>query len=337
MREIADPNNVDGEWIEVIPASPLNPGHEGTRHHSFAISDEASARMESIGGVTHLRLNYYPDGGVARMRAYGRPLRRAVEGGGGRRGTPSTVPGGGGTTTTTTTPGRTIVSHDSSLPLPSARPHPTPELSSELNGGIGLACSDAHYGEPGELLRAGPGTSMKDGWETARHPDRPGVVVTDPTTGLQETTLSDWCVIRLGLGGAAGGTACGIDGSGPGGVDRIVVDTRHFKGNYPESVAIDGCRVVDGADGSSDERVRESAAGGGGEGVGGIEWFPLLKRTPMTAHAEHEYTKEGHYLVNTHRSVTHVRVTITPDGGLSRVRIYGSPAADDAPRGSSKL
>jgi allantoicase len=62
----------------VLPIVPLMPGHEGTRHHAFVVPDEAVSRMEAMGGVTHPRLNYFPNGGVARMRAYGRPVQRAA-------------------------------------------------------------------------------------------------------------------------------------------------------------------------------------------------------------------------------------------------------------------
>ena len=43
----------------------------------------------------------------------------------------------------------------------------------------------------------------------------------------------------------------------------------------------------------------------------------------MVADAEHEFRAEN--ITNTNRRVTHVRVSIYPDGGLSRVRIYGEP------------
>jgi allantoicase len=185
-------------------------GYDGTRHHSFAIPTEATSLMIDVGEVTHLRLNYFPDGGVARIRAYGRSVGRRTST------KTTTAPGGGGV-------GRIIVNHDEASPplssrdapspLPSMRHHPCPKLSSELNGGIDLACSNAHYGMPSELLRPELGTSMNDGWETARHPDRPPVVTRDANTGLQDTTLSDWSMIKLGLGGAVGG-----GGGGGGGV-----------------------------------------------------------------------------------------------------------------------
>lgn len=52
-------------WTEVLPATALN----GNAHHYRAI-DAATRDI-----YTHVRLNIYPDGGVARLRVYGRPRR----------------------------------------------------------------------------------------------------------------------------------------------------------------------------------------------------------------------------------------------------------------------
>ena len=49
----------DAEWTEVLPRSPLAPGSQNL----FGVGSSES--------WTHLRLNIYPDGGVARFRAYG--------------------------------------------------------------------------------------------------------------------------------------------------------------------------------------------------------------------------------------------------------------------------
>ncbi len=54
---------------------PLMPGHEGTRHHAFVAPGRAVSRMEAMGGVTHPRLNNFPNGGVERMRAYSCPVQ----------------------------------------------------------------------------------------------------------------------------------------------------------------------------------------------------------------------------------------------------------------------
>ena len=324
---------VGKEMIEVLPMVPLKPGYDESRHHTFHLSDIARKNIEKVGGVTHLKLNYYPDGGVARMKVYGCPFQP-------RDNAVIKVKKDESNFTVSEEemiPGRTVVNHDdassssSLVSLPSARSHPTPELSSECNGGVGLAQSNAHYGVSHNLLQPNLGINMGDGWETARHHNRPSRVERDVITGLQKTHLLDWAVLRLGLGGARN-------------IDRIIVDTRHFKGNYPESVAIDGCYCT------SDEEVVKAAPNnfdGGEEKEEGpsmmiVEWFPLLKRTRMMANAEHEYTttslsSSSSLLVNLDRAVTHIRVSVRPDGGLSRVRIYGTPLNALANPSKSKL
>ena len=52
------------EWEELVPMSPLAPGYADCCRHWFAVSSPQK--------VTHLRINYWPDGGVARLRCYGR-------------------------------------------------------------------------------------------------------------------------------------------------------------------------------------------------------------------------------------------------------------------------
>lgn len=313
------PNNNDnsnGDWITILPMTPLQPGYETSRYHTFEIMDEVKRQIEELGGVTHLKLNYYPDGGVARIKVFGHPCihpRDEV----GRVGLSSGISTKTSETANSAS-GPAIHPHSSPNPPPSAQTqYPYIELSSELHGGLGLACSNKHYGVPSNLLRPHPGKDMGDGWETARHPNRPSIVVQDPITRLQDTHLKDWCVIKLGLGGASDNE----------GIARIIVDTRHFKGNFPESVTIDGCcagsvnRVV-----SDDDVCKSAGIDDDSDNNGSIQWFPLVKRTHLTADAEHEFLRERGHIVNGQRGVTHVRISITPDGGISRVRIYGSPA-----------
>ena len=284
----------DGRWMELLPATPLGPGYEDTRRHSFDLTGAALDGITRMGGVTHVRLNYFPDGGVARLRVIGRPLAGAAPSGGAAPARPSGACA-------------VVHPHSSRSDPPSSRPHVHPELSSSAAGGAGVGCSNRHYGVPSNLLAPGPGRDMGDGWETARHPDRPAVVVKDER-GLQDTDLMDWAVLRLGSGGT--------DGGGP---SRVILDTRHFRGNFPESAAVDGCC----ADGLGDDEVIASAGGKGGTGT--VEWFPLVERTPLSADAEHVFDAGG-MPRGGRRRTTHVRVSIYPDGGLSRVRVYGAPA-----------
>ncbi len=54
----------DGPWIPVLDRTPVQPNIR----HRFPVAD--------AGPLTHLRLNVYPDGGLARFRAFGTPTPR---------------------------------------------------------------------------------------------------------------------------------------------------------------------------------------------------------------------------------------------------------------------
>ncbi len=52
-----------GDWFEILPRTRLQPDTV----HRFVLDTEAV--------VTHVRLDAFPDGGVARMRLYGSPTK----------------------------------------------------------------------------------------------------------------------------------------------------------------------------------------------------------------------------------------------------------------------
>ncbi|HEX7304024.1 allantoicase [Lentzea sp.] len=100
----------------------------------------------------------------------------------------------------------------------------------------------------------------------------------------------DQAVVRLGM---------------PGVVRGVVVDTAFFKGNFPPFCWVEGAQV-DGYP-SADEIT---------------EWFPLVERSALKGDEKHFFdVREG-------RRVTHVRLTIDPDGGVARLRVHGEPLAD---------
>lgn len=147
------------------------------------------------------------------------------------------------------------------------------DLAAAINGGKALACNDMFFSAMGNLVMPGRGINMGDGWETKRN----------RTPGNR-----DWVILKLAR---------------PGTIDRIVVDTCHFKGNYPDSCSIEACMT------DSDEAViREQ-----------VEWQTLLPAQKLQADHEHEFVKEIHRLTG----VTHVRLNIFPDGGISRLRLFG--------------
>ena len=267
-------------WNELLPMTPLRPGYEPTRMHYFSVIPKKG---------THLRVNYWPDGGVARLRLWGTPIEAAN-----KIKKPLYAP---------ISTGRicTVVSHkDTTLP-PSQQFYEYPELSSCEHGGEGVECSNKHYGHPRNLIQPTLGKDMGDGWETARHPERPAILKRHPTTHLVDSDLKDWAIIKLGQ-------------VAPNGIARIILDTKHFRGNYPESVCVEGCFCERGSNVCEYDR----------------DWFSLVKRTRMAPDAEHVFERTLQQIDNATRAVTHVRVTMYPDGGLSRVRIYGEPLSQDS-------
>ncbi len=101
---------------------------------------------------------------------------------------------------------------------------------------------------------------------------------------------NDWCIIELGHVGS---------------IEEVIVDTAFFKGNYPDRCSIQAARVAAGTVGSI---VTQSQF-----------WQELLPSQKLAMDKTHQYSG----LLQALGPVSHVRVNIFPDGGLSRVRILG--------------
>ena len=95
----------------------------------------------------------------------------------------------------------------------------------------------------------------------------------------------------------------------PGVVHGVDVDTAFFTGNFPPAAAVDACA----ADGHPDAAALAGAA-----------WTPLVPRSPLTGDSHHLFR------VDVRRRFTHVRLSIFPDGGVARLRVYGEPVPDPA-------
>ena len=88
---------------------------------------------------------------------------------------------------------------------------------------------------------------------------------------------------------------------------RVEIDTNHFKGNYP------GQRV--------DRRLPRARRDARGARVG-ADWTELLPQTKLKAHHRHFFSRE----LRATGPVSHVRLNIFPDGGVSRLRVHGTVA-----------
>ncbi|XP_068609936.1 allantoicase [Brachionichthys hirsutus] len=248
-------------WPELVGVSQLNPGYSDCCHNYFKVTFNKR--------ITHLRLNMYPDGGIARLRVYGVGQRDW-----------------------------------SSVPA-----HQDVDLVALTNGGVCLGYSDAHFGHPRNMIGLGRAASMADGWETARRLDRPKNLKADHR-GILQVPGWEWAVFRLGH---------------PGVIRSVEIDTNHFKGNFPDSCRIEACSLTPEEEA---EAIRTQWNSG--------TWKVLLTPQKLRPHHRHLY---GDAQLTLRRPVSHVRIIIRPDGGISRLRLLGRPAAALAnqERPSSKL
>jgi len=214
------------EWHTVLEQVSV----EAHSQNIFEISNDTS--------WTHIRLNMFPDGGIARIRVYGEAdvnWNDFIEG--------------------------ELI-----------------DLAYIKNGGKALLVSDMFFSEKSNLIMPGRGKDMGDGWETKRRRD-PG---------------PDWSIVKLATEGS---------------IEKVIIDTCHFKGNFPDTFTLEACVTSDDdfTDGKQEDK-----------------WVPVIERTKLYAHREHLFMKEI-VPANTEK-FTHVRLNIFPDGGISRMRVFGKKA-----------
>ncbi|KAK1761359.1 hypothetical protein QBC47DRAFT_419741 [Echria macrotheca] len=184
---------------------------------------------------THVRLNMYPDGGIARFRLFGHA-----------------VP---------------VFPEDKDAIF---------DLAAAQNGGVAISCSDQHFGTKDNLILPGRGKDMGDGWETARSRTKGHI---------------DWAIIRLGAAGL---------------IQNFIVDTAHFRGNYPQKVKL--------------EAIEWKGEGEpGADSQGWVDIAEPLKCEPDKEHPVDSLIKDQPF--------THVKLIIVPDGGVKPAagRTDGTP------------
>jgi allantoicase len=231
--EIDDPLDLaalaTAAWTEILPRSPLS----GDTKNKFPIDSDRR--------YTHVRLNIFPDGGVARLRVHGRvqpswPRLRALGG---------------------------VI-----------------DLAALEHGAWVESCSDMFFGSRANLIKPGPSRSMADGWETRRRRG-PG---------------NDWAIVRL---------------AAPGTVERVVLDTRHFKGNAPGRAVLEGW-------------IGATPPVAGGEPDPSWRTLVATRTQPHTRHVfDGELRRVG--------VVSHVRLSVYPDGGVARLRVWGRMVIEPPP------
>jgi allantoicase len=215
------PNN-KSRWITILNKKKLDPN----KNHNFNIKNKSI--------FTHIKLNIYPDGGVARLRIFGEIEMKNVNFG-----------------------SKMI------------------NLCSMLNGASIIGCNNEHFGRAENILAPGKGKNMGDGWETKRSRGK----------------NFDWLIIKFGY---------------PGTINKIEIDTHHFKGNYPDSCSVQAAYISKKI--SNNSIVRKSN-----------KWKLLLNKAKLNANKKHSFNSK----TMQKNKINFIRINIYPDGGISRIRAFG--------------
>ncbi|KOT87076.1 allantoicase [Streptomyces sp. NRRL F-5755] len=168
-----------------------------------------------------------------------------------------------------------------------------------LGAGV-VAANDEFFAERENLLTPGPAVfaperfghkgKIMDGWETRR---RRGADGAHPFPTDDE---HDWALIRL---------------AAPGIVRGVIVDTAHFRGNYPQQITVEAT-ALPGSPSPEDLLAAD------------VKWEEIVPRTPVRGHAANGFT------VTAERRFTHLRLKQHPDGGIARLRVHGEVVPDPA-------
>lgn len=167
-----------------------------------------------------------------------------------------------------------------------------PDLASRLLGGGVVACSDEFFAAADNLVEAAAPVFAP------RTFGAKGQVYDGWETRRRRPAARagsgdhDWAIVRLGA---------------PGTVRGVVIDTSFFTGNYPPYASVDGCCV----DGYPSPAELVDAA-----------WVELVPRSALSGDSRHAFA------VTAAQRLTHVRLSIYPDGGVARLRVHGEARPD---------
>jgi len=161
------------------------------------------------------------------------------------------------------------------------------DLAALVHGGQALSASDMFFGNKNHLIQPGRAENMGGGWETRRRRDEG----------------HDWIIVKL---------------AGRGTLHKLVLDTHHFKGNFPDRCSVQG---LDAADAQPFRIERRT------------DWDDVLPETKMAADTAHEFHGDALLAAG---PFTHLRLRVHPCGGVSRLRAFGL-FSEPAPQGPAAL
>ena len=100
----------------------------------------------------------------------------------------------------------------------------------------------------------------------------------------KRTKGHDYLIIKLGK---------------PGNIKKIDIDTSYFNGNQPSMVSLEGCN-------SKSNKIKS------------FKWKKIIGKIKTKANNQHIFN------IKSHSVYTHIKLNIFPDGGIARLRLYGT-------------
>ena len=86
----------------------------------------------------------------------------------------------------------------------------------------------------------------------------------------------------------------------PGKINKVDIDTSYFSGNQPSKISLEAC--------FSKKNLPSK----------NFKWITILKKKPVKANSHHFFKIKNNSIFS------HVKLNIYPDGGVARLRIYGT-------------
>ena len=118
-------------------------------------------------------------------------------------------------------------------------------LTSVLNGATPIACNNEHFGRAENILAPGKGKNMGDGWETRRSRGK----------------NFDWLILKCAVAGR---------------INKIQIDTHHFKGNYPDKCSLQAAYI--------DSKISNKSIINSSK-----KWKLLLNKVKLSANKKHNF------------------------------------------------
>ena len=163
------------------------------------------------------------------------------------------------------------------------------DLTAAENGACAINCSDMFFGDKKNLLMPNRPINMGDGWETKRSRRKKG---------------GDWNIIRL--------AASGIP-------RKIIVDTTHFKGNFPDTFSLEGIQQNKNTPNDTFSLEIQQNKNTPNEKSPDEKWKTIIEQTKLKADERRIFIpeiKSGDAVFN------YAKFNIFPDGGIGRLNIF---------------